>query len=254
MFAKTIVTSDAFLDMPPTARCLYFTLGMFADDDGFVNNPKSIMRQVGSSQDDISILVSKKFIIPFDSGVIVIKHWRIHNYIRKDTYHKTKYQDELASLFLDENEAYTLDNSMSATARLESVTEPSRVVDTGKEREGKDRRGKGRTGKDTLERIAKMYNDICVSLPKCQNLNDTRCKHLRARLKKYSIEQFEMVFTKAEASDFMTGRSGDWNANFDWLIKSDSNMDKVLEGYYDNKKNSKKPNNTSSKSFAVFLE
>lgn len=107
MFAKTIVTSDAFLDMPPTARCLYFTLGMFADDDGFVNNPKSIMRQIGSTSDDMSILIAKKFLIAFESGVIVIKHWKIHNYIQSDRYHPTKYQEEKSTLDLDENKAYT---------------------------------------------------------------------------------------------------------------------------------------------------
>lgn len=107
MFAKSIVTSDAFLDMPATARCLYFTLAMFADDDGFVNSPKSIMRQVGSTTDDMNILVSKKFVIAFDSGVIVIKHWRIHNYIRGDRKHETKYLDELSTLDLEENGAYT---------------------------------------------------------------------------------------------------------------------------------------------------
>ena len=94
MFAKTIVLSDAFLDMPLSTRCLYFTLGMFADDDGFVNNPKSIMRQVGASIDDMNLLIAKKFILSFDSGVIVIKHWRIHNYIQKDRYKETKYIDE----------------------------------------------------------------------------------------------------------------------------------------------------------------
>ena len=108
MFAKTIVTSDAFLDMPPTARCLYFTLGMFADDDGFVNNPKSIMRQSGSSLDDMNILIAKKFVITFESGVIVIKHWRIHNYIRGDRKHDTKYAEELSSLNIDENGTYSL--------------------------------------------------------------------------------------------------------------------------------------------------
>ena len=107
MFAKTIVTSDAFLDMPPTARCLYFTLAMFADDDGFVNNPKSIMRQVGSTTDDMNILIAKKFVLVFESGVIVIKHWKIHNYIQADRYHPTKYQDEMSTLMLDENKAYT---------------------------------------------------------------------------------------------------------------------------------------------------
>lgn len=111
MFAKTIVTSDAFLDMPPSARCLYFTLAMFADDDGFVNNPKSIMRQAGSSLDDMNILIAKKFIITFESGVIVIKHWRIHNYIRSDRKHETKYTDEMALLDVDEKGAYTQKDS-----------------------------------------------------------------------------------------------------------------------------------------------
>lgn len=107
MFAKTIVTSDAFLDMPLSARCLYFTLGMFADDDGFVNNPKSIMRQVGASVDDMNILIGKRFIITFESGIIVIKHWKIHNYIAKDRYKETKYIDEKKRLSLDEKGAYT---------------------------------------------------------------------------------------------------------------------------------------------------
>ena len=107
MFAKTIVTSDAFLDMPLSARCLYFTLGMLADDDGFVNSPKSIMRQVGASQDDLNLLLLKRFILAFDSGVIVIKHWRIHNYIQKDRYKESKYIEEKATLMIDEKGAYT---------------------------------------------------------------------------------------------------------------------------------------------------
>ena len=107
MFAKTIVLSDAFLDMPMSARCLYFTLGMLADDDGFVNAPRSIMRQCGASDDDMKLLVAKKFALLFDSGVIVIKHWRINNYLRNDRYTETKYGEEKASLSLDENGAYT---------------------------------------------------------------------------------------------------------------------------------------------------
>ena len=107
MFAKTIVTSDAFLDMPSTTRCLYFTLAMFADDDGFVNNPKSIMRQIGASTDDMNVLLAKKFILSFDSGIIVIKHWKIHNYIQKDRYKETKYLEEKATLSLDDKGAYT---------------------------------------------------------------------------------------------------------------------------------------------------
>ena len=108
MFAKTIIDSDAFLDMPLSAQCLYFHLCMRADDDGFVNNPRRIMRMVNATDDDAKILIGKKFLIAFESGVIVIKHWRIHNYIRKDTYNETKYKEEKAELELDENSSYTL--------------------------------------------------------------------------------------------------------------------------------------------------
>lgn len=106
MFAKSIVLSDAFLDMPMSARCLYFTLSMFADDDGFVSSPKGIMRQCGASEDDLKVLLSKRYVLAFESGVIVIKHWRINNFLRKDRHVKTTYQEELASLTLDEKGAY----------------------------------------------------------------------------------------------------------------------------------------------------
>ena len=107
MFRKTIVLSDRFLDMPLGARCLYMTMGMLADDDGFVNSPKSIMRQTGATEDDMKILIRKKFILPFESGVIVIKHWRINNYLQKDRYKETKYLEEKAQLRIDEKGAYT---------------------------------------------------------------------------------------------------------------------------------------------------
>ena len=98
MFAKTIIDSDAFLDMPLSAQCLYFHLSMRADDDGFINNPKKIQRMVGAMDDDLRILIARKFIIPFESGIVVIKHWKIHNYIRSDRYKETVYQEEKAML------------------------------------------------------------------------------------------------------------------------------------------------------------
>ena len=107
MFAKSIVLSDAFLDMPMSARCLYFTLGMLADDDGFVGSPKAIMRQCGASEDDMRILVSKKYVLGFDSGVIVIKHWRLNNYLRNDRHVQTTYTEELDTLGIDDKGAYT---------------------------------------------------------------------------------------------------------------------------------------------------
>jgi len=108
MFSKTIVDSDAFLDMPQSTQLLYFHLSMRADDEGFVNQPKSIMRIVGSKDDDINLLILKKFIIPFESGVVVIKHWKIHNYIQSDRFIETKYKDEKSQLTLDENNSYSL--------------------------------------------------------------------------------------------------------------------------------------------------
>ena len=89
MFAKTIIDSDAFLDMPLSTQALYFHLSMRADDDGFINNPRKIQRMIGASGDDLKLLLAKSFLIPFDSGIVVIKHWRIHNYIQKDRYKGT---------------------------------------------------------------------------------------------------------------------------------------------------------------------
>ena len=108
MFAKTVIDSDAFLDMPLSTQALYFHLAMRADDDGFVNNPKKVQRMVGCADDDLKLLTAKNFIIPFESGVVVIKHWKIHNYIRNDRYKETVYQEEKAMLNTKENNAYTL--------------------------------------------------------------------------------------------------------------------------------------------------
>jgi hypothetical protein len=108
MFAKTIVDSDAFLDMPLTTQSLYFHLSMRADDDGFINNPKKIQRVIGASDDDLKLLIAKNFIIPFESGIVVIKHWKIHNYIRNDRYKETVYHEEKALLTTKENKVYTV--------------------------------------------------------------------------------------------------------------------------------------------------
>ena len=112
MFAKAIIDSDAFLDMPLSSQALYFHLSMRADDDGFVGNPKKIQRMTGCNQDDLSVLISKNFILPFDSGIIVIKHWHVHNRIQKDRYKPTIYQDEKALLCTENNNIYCADNTM----------------------------------------------------------------------------------------------------------------------------------------------
>lgn len=106
MFTKSIVLSDDFLDMPMSARCLYFTLGMLADDDGFINSPKAIMRQCGASLDDMRILIAKKYLLEFDTGVIVIRHWRLNNYLRSDRYTQTLCISELKQIATDKSGAY----------------------------------------------------------------------------------------------------------------------------------------------------
>lgn len=114
MFAKTIIDSDAFIDMPLSTHALYFHLSMRADDDGFINNPRKIQRMIGASDDDLKLLVTKRFIIPFESGIVVIKHWKIHNYIRGDRKKDTVYPEEMALLTEKENGAYSLISEDSA--------------------------------------------------------------------------------------------------------------------------------------------
>ena len=146
MFAKTIIDSDAFLDMSVTARLLYYDLSMRADDDGFVNSPKKIMRMVGASEDDLRMLAMRKFIIPFDNGVVVIKHWRIHNYIRKDRYNETTYSEQKELLEFDENGAYRLIEKQRLTDGIPMVDQRLTQVRLGKDRLGKDRLDKNIRG------------------------------------------------------------------------------------------------------------
>lgn len=134
MFAKTIIDSDAFLDMSLSTQALYFHLSMRADDDGFINNPKKIQRMIGCGDDELRMLIAKKFIIPFESGVCVVKHWRIHNYIQKDRYKETVYQEEKSHLILKENNAY----KFMDTECIQGVSSLETQV-----RIGKDRLGKG---------------------------------------------------------------------------------------------------------------
>ena len=108
MFTMKIVDSDAFLEMPLSTQCLYFHLNMRADDDGFIGNPKRICKLIGCNDDDLKLLIAKRFVLVFDNGVIVIKHWRMHNTIQKDRYTPTTYSDELKQLGIKDNKSYTL--------------------------------------------------------------------------------------------------------------------------------------------------
>lgn len=151
MFAKTIIDSDAFIDMPLSTQALYFHLSMRADDDGFINNPKKIQRMVGASDDDLKVLVMKRFIIPFDSGIVVIKHWKIHNYIRNDRYKPTVYNKEKSMLTSKENGAYTEADTFGIPSGNQMVYQMDTQVRLGKGSSeiGKDRVVEGSEDDDT---------------------------------------------------------------------------------------------------------
>lgn len=130
MFSPEIVCSEEFLDMPVTSQALYFHLGMRADDDGFVQ-PNLIIKVVGSSPDDLKVLLAKRFLLPFESGVVVIKHWLIHNMIRGDRYKPTRFQEEKKALFIKDNKAYT----ELATSRQPNGNQLAPQVRIGQDRE-----------------------------------------------------------------------------------------------------------------------
>lgn len=148
----TIIDSDAFLEMPMSARCLYYDLGMRADDDGFINNPRKIQRMIGASDDDLKLLMAKNFIIPFDSGVVVIKHWKIHNYIRNDRYKPTVYKEELVKLEVKENKSYTLKKDTKES--LDTIGIPN-----GYQMETQVRLGKDSIGKDNKDINVSFTNE-----------------------------------------------------------------------------------------------
>ena len=152
MFAKTIIDSDAFMDMPLSAQALYFHLSMRADDDGFVNNPKKIQRMVGASDDDCKLLVMKRFVLTFESGVIVIKHWKIHNYIQKDRYKETVYLKEKSSLSLNKNKGYT------------ECTQDVSNLDT-----------QVRLGKDSIDKVSIDSKNVSKKEEEINNINNQSC-------------------------------------------------------------------------------
>ena len=148
MFSKKIVETDFFMEMSPTAKLLYFYLNMSADDDGFVGNPKTIKLISGATDDDLKILIAKQFIIPFDSGVVVIKDWKIHNYIQKDRYNQTQYLDEKKQLLVEENGTYT--------KCIQDVSSLDTQVRLGK---SKDRLGKSNNMSDKSDDVI-PYSEI----------------------------------------------------------------------------------------------
>lgn len=197
MFAKTIIDSDAFLEMPLSTQALYFHLGMRADDDGFVNSPKKIQRLINCSDDDLKLLIAKNFIIPFESGVVVIKHWRIHNYIRNDRYKETPYLEEKAQLLLKENNAYTLMDTNGIPSDIPTVDV------------GKDSIGKVRLGKVSINNsvISDEFEELWKLYPRKQGKKKALEYYQKARKNGTTFEEVKqgieayVAYTRAEKTE-----------------------------------------------------
>lgn len=195
MFAKTIIDSDAFLDMPLSTQSLYFHLSMRADDDGFINNPKKIQRMVGCGDDDLKLLMAKRFILVFDSGVIVIKHWKIHNYIRNDRYKPTLYQEEKAELAEKNSKAYTFKTEVIESENHLGIPDDNRMgyqMDT-QVRLGKDRlvKDKKKNSVEPSSTMPELFEKIWKIYPKKTNKKKAREQFLKKFKTEEDLESFK---------------------------------------------------------------
>jgi hypothetical protein len=198
MFSLDIVDTDAFLDMPHSSQLLYFHLSMRADDDGFVSNPKRIMRAINSQDDDMKVLLTKRFIIPFDSGICVIKHWRINNYIQKDRYTETTYRDEKKLLNIKDNKSYTLKPSDNS-----DKNEDVYILNTKKSQNVYSLDTQYRIGKERKEirvdqesEINKLFNQFWSAYPRHVNKKSTLKVFLKIAP---SPELLEKILSSIEA-------------------------------------------------------
>ena len=253
MFAKTIIDSDAFLDMPLTTQALYFHLSMRADDEGFINNPKKIQRIIGASDDDFKVLITKSFIIPFETGIVVIKHWKIHNYIQNDRFKPTVYVEEKACLKEKPNKAYTLDTeciqdgyTLEAQDRVNKIN----IINISSKDDCSSFQEEP-SSEYVYQEIVDLWNTLNeVGIAKIRKIpkDSPRVPLLRKRLKEYGNDSFELVIQEIKNSDFLQGKSQSkgrdpFNIDFDWVIKP-KNYPKILEGKYRNKDYNTQQNKT----------
>lgn len=272
MMSKKIIDSDAFTEMPLSSQALYFHLLLRADDDGFLNNAKKIMRNIGANQNDYDMLIMKRFIIQFDEGVCVIKHWLIHNYIRSDRYKPTQYIEEKNMLSVKENGAYQLfknDEGTPVGNHMETIGIPSEnhmetigipngnqkrttcdTIDTASPTwETQVRLGKDRIGKDIIvsddticrtdvQRVVEAWNQLGINPVSRMASTSTRYKMISARIKEYGVDDVLKAIEKINESTFLKGGgSRGWMIDFEWFSRP-NNFPKVLEGQYDDKKSS----------------
>lgn len=253
MFTMKIVDSDAFLEMPLSTQCLYFHLNMRADDDGFIGNTKRIMKITGASEDDLRLLIAKRFVLTFEDGVIVIKHWRMHNTLSRDRYAETSYTDEKKMLLLKDNGSYSLTggNPIDDTRLIERSgrqTQQRRNKDATKTHSDKgldididkEKDNKLIVSKDTIcqtdvRRVIEEWNKLQeVGINPIRDIKPSskRCQLLKGRIREYGIDEVLNAINNVRKSDFLRGENNrGWMITFDWFVKP-NNFLKTLEGNY----------------------
>jgi hypothetical protein len=257
MFTMKIVDSDAFLDMPLSTQCLYFHLNMRADDDGFIGNPKRIMKITGASEDDLRLLIAKRFVLTFEDGVIVIKHWRMHNTLSRDRYAETSYTDEKKMLLLKDNGSYSLTggNPIDDTRLIErsgrqtqqrrskdaikTLSDIDKGLDIELDRD-KEKDNNLIVSKDTIRqtdvrRVIEEWNklqDVGIAPIRDIKPASKRCQMLKGRIREYGMNDLLKAMDNIRHSDFLRGENKNgWMITFDWFVKP-NNFLKVLEGNY----------------------
>lgn len=191
MFSLSVVDTDWFLDLPLSTQALYFHLNLRADDDGFVDAPNSIVRKIGASKNDFDLLVAKRYVLKFESGIIVIKHWRMHNTIQKDRYHPTQFQEELNLLSIKDNKSYTdkkciQDGYEMDTKRIQNVSSGLDLgldIDLGLDNKEKDK-------KETSGEVTHAYGEY-----KRIRLKDSQYKKL---VDEFGENKTQLAITKLD--------------------------------------------------------
>ena len=247
MISKKIIDSDAFFEMPITAQCLYFHLVMRADDDGFINQPKTIMRICGCKEEDFKILFEKKFVIPFENGIVVIKHWKIHNYIAKDRYKETTYKELKARLRLDENNAYTMSENESYTKCIQNVCDlhtQNNIDKISIDKISVDEKKIKQNNKiivyaniniteSELNELKVKMNDFCQGIPSWKFYLEYMNEQGKIRKKKYKFDDIIGWYEKDKSSGRRTFTTGGASYNIDkWKQKNI----KPIKEYEGNKK------------------
>lgn len=253
MFSSEIVKSDAFLAMPLSTRCLYFHLGMEADDRGFIGNPMTVLKYTGAAQDDMNLLILKGFVMKCDNGVILVKHWLIHNYIPPDRFHETNYTEQLDCVYVKQNKSYTFDENkavykLSANENKPVYRNKSSLNETKLNKYNKyikkmlsNKHQQTENNYDSemnevLKYVCASYNSICSSFQEVERLTNKRKAAIVALFQAgYELADVIKLFQKTAESEYFNSLPDDsWRPTFDWLIKED-NVIAVLEGKYDKK-------------------